>query len=340
MIFFSIYFFSILELNGLNNILIIRLSSLGDVLLTTPLVRTIKNKYPNISIDFLVKEEFKDLVAYNPYISNVFIYKKNADNFYELLSSLKKQNYNLIVDLQNNLRSKKIIKKLRVKSVKFQKHSINKLLLVKFKINRLNFLPQIPVRYANSLNNFTLDDKGLDLFLPDNITSVLNKNERIIGFAPGSKHFTKMWPIEYFILLAKLLINNGFKIALFGGRSDKDDCKTIKDAVPEVINLSNDNNIFQTARDMKNCLALVCNDSGLMHVACAIKIPVLVLFGSTVKEFGFTPYKNKNLILENNSLDCRPCSHIGRSGCPKKHFACMKSLSPEITFDKLKELLK
>jgi ADP-heptose:LPS heptosyltransferase len=90
---------------------------------------------------------------------------------------------------------------------------------------------------------------------------------------------------------------------------------------------------------MKKCKAVICNDSGLMHTACAVGTPVLTFFGSTVKEFGFTPYRNKNLILENNSLSCRPCSHIGRDKCPKNHFKCMKELTPEIVFNKLNQLL-
>ena len=90
---------------------------------------------------------------------------------------------------------------------------------------------------------------------------------------------------------------------------------------------------------MKECKAIVCNDSGLMHTACAMKVPVLALFGSTIREFGFTPYNNKNLILENKTLSCRPCTHIGRENCPKNHFKCMLELSPGDAYNKLIELI-
>jgi heptosyltransferase-2 len=76
-----------------------------------------------------------------------------------------------------------------------------------------------------------------------------------------------------------------------------------------------------------------------MHTATAVGIPVIAFYGSTVKEFGFTPYKAKNLILENNYLSCRPCTHIGRSSCPKKHFKCMKDVSPQLAIEKLKLFL-
>ena len=135
------------------------------------------------------------------------------------------------------------------------------------------------------------------------------------------------------------LTQNGYTIVLFGGKIDKDICAELVDKISGAINLSNNDELLQTAADMKLCKAIVCNDSGLMHTASATGTKVIAIFGSTVKEFGFAPYNCSNLILENNSLTCRPCSHIGRSNCPKKHFNCMKSIKPEFVFEKLKSLL-
>lgn len=315
-----------------NKILIIRLSSLGDILLTTPLIRSIKKQYSKINIDFLLKEQFQDTLFYNKYITSLYLYEKDEG---KLLSN----NYDLIIDLQNNFRSRKITKILKKTSIKFNKHNFDKFLLVHFKLNRLNSLPQIPIRYSNTISNFNLDNNGLDLFLPGKLNSNFTDKKKYIGFAPGSKHYTKIWPLDYFVKLGKLLNLNGYEIVLLGGKDDMQVCAQIKDNLSFAINLCNNNNLFQTANDMKICSALVCNDSGLMHVACAVQIPVLAFWGSTVKEFGFTPYKNRNLILENNSLSCRPCSHIGRNNCPKKHFKCMKDLTPEMALNKLNELL-
>lgn len=136
-----------------------------------------------------------------------------------------------------------------------------------------------------------------------------------------------------------MLLVNDFNVVLFGGKNDKDICKEIAGLLPKIINLCNDDDILQTVTDMKMCRAVVCNDSGMMHTACAAGVPVLPIFGSTVKEFGFTPYKTKNLILENNSLSCRPCSHIGRSKCPKEHFKCMLDLTPQLVFRNINFLL-
>ena len=136
-----------------------------------------------------------------------------------------------------------------------------------------------------------------------------------------------------------MLQYDGFKIVIFGGKSDKQLCEEISKEISGSVDLCNDDDILKTAENMRICKAIICNDSGLMHAASACGVPVLAIFGSSVKEFGFLPYKSKNLILENNKITCRPCSHIGKSKCPKKHFNCMKELTPGIAYSKLKELL-
>lgn len=320
----------------LNRILIIRLSSLGDILLTTPLVRSLKKKYPDILINFLLRKEYRDVYKFNPYINNLYLLERDNRFPDELLN----QKYNLVLDLQNNFRSVGIRKKVETEKVRvFNKKTFEKLLLVNFKINKLKNAEQIPVRYAASLEDFQLDDEGLDLFTGD-VNPLIKKNEkRYIGFAPGSRHFTKMWPEDYYISLGNKLFFSGFTIVLFGGKDDKDLCERLSQKIQGSINLSNDNDLLLTAVNIKECLAVVCNDSGLMHAACAVKVPVMALYGSTVKEFGFTPYRNRNLILENKTLTCRPCTHIGRESCPKKHFKCMLELTPELAFDKLQEFI-
>jgi len=326
-----------LDLNNIKKLAIIRLSSLGDILLTTPLIRTIKKQFPNLEIDFILKEQYKDLLSQNHYLIKTYTYNVNQKNF--LFNELKKNNYDFIIDLQNNFRSAEIKRLFKVPAVSFNKKTFEKFLLVHFKINKLKNLPLIPERYAHSLDGFHLDDEGLDLFLPEGINSQIQDGLNYIGIAPGSRHFTKMWPEEYYIELGNMLTKNNYNVVLFGGKNDKQTCARLAGKIENSTNLCNDDNLFQTAIDMKKCSAIVCNDSGYMHVACALKIPVLVFFGSTVREFGFEPYKNKNIILENNSLSCRPCSHIGKESCPKKHFKCMLELKPETAFNKLKMIL-
>jgi heptosyltransferase-2 len=324
------------DYNSLNRILIIRLSSLGDILLATPLVRSLKKKHPHILIDFLLREEYSDIYKYNPFINKLFAYKGDNKTPEEIMSI----KYDLVLDLQNNIRSAGIRKKIKSERVTiFNKRTLDKLLLVKFKINRLKDAKQIPVRYAEALDNFELDDEGLELFIENKTPTISKYKNRYIGFAPGSRHFTKMWPEDYYITIGKKLNEAGYSIILFGGKDDRELCDRISKEIPGSQDLSNDNDLLLTAVNMKECIAVVCNDSGLMHTACAVKVPVLAFYGSTVREFGFTPFRNKNFILENNTLTCRPCSHIGRENCPKKHFKCMLDLTPDLAFGKLKELI-
>ncbi len=328
----------IADLND-KKVLIIRLSSLGDILLATPLLRTLKTKYHDIQIDFILKKQYQNVLMLNPHITNLYTYEKEKDKIAELTARLRQNKYDMIVDLQNNFRSAEIRNKLNADIYKFNKRTLDKFLLVNFKINRLDNAPQIPVRYASTVTGLELDEAGLEIFTESKPSLLLEGKEQLIGIAPGSRHFTKMWPKEYFEHCGNLLNESGYSVALFGGKEDIPTCKELAVKIKGSVNLSNADDILQTAADMKKCIALICNDSGMMHTASAVNIPVLAVYGSTVKEFGFTPYKNRNLILENKSLTCRPCSHIGRERCPKDHFRCMLEVTPEKAYEELMILI-
>lgn len=322
-----------MDLTKVKNILIVRLSSLGDILLTTPLIRSLKNSNSNIRIDFVVRKEFKDTVLHNPHLNNIYQVTRDQ-NYSELQDQLSKTDYDVVIDLQNNLRSRRLTKNISNNIFRFKKPNVDKFLLVKFKINRLKNIISIPERYVNSLPNFNLDDGSLELFLPKDIKSNIEESDNLIGLCPGSVHKTKMWLEEHFVDLGNLLVKNNYKVVLFGGKSDREICNKISKEIETSIDLSNDNKLFELSVNMKMCKTVICNDSGLMHTAIANNVPVVAIFGSTVKEFGFTPYKNKSLVIENNKLTCRPCSHIGLGECPKKHFDCMKKLIPQLVFEK------
>jgi ADP-heptose:LPS heptosyltransferase len=325
------------DISELKKILIIRLSSMGDILLTTPLIRSIKKQNPAIQIDFVLKEEFIELVKDNPNLTNIHTFSKQSFEKQILINTLISNNYEIVIDLQNNLRSKEIIKPLDGQTFLFKKNDVKKFLLVNFKINRLKYTSQIPVRYAEAAG-IDLDDEGLDLFTDDVADPRLDLNEKYIGLCPGAKHFTKRWPKEYFIELGKQLETAGYKVVLFGGLNEEELIGEIAIQLSSPVNLCGDG-ILQAAANMKMCKAIYTNDSGAMHLACAAKVPVIAFFGSTVKEFGFYPYKAKSIELENKNLSCRPCTHIGRRSCPLIHFKCMKDIKPELAFNSLHNLL-
>jgi heptosyltransferase-2 len=273
----------------------------------------------------------------NPYPTNIHKYTKHSFEKQILINALIANKYELVIDLQNNLRSREIIKPLRCKILRFKKNNFKKFLLVHFKINKLKDFPQIPVRYAETAD-VELDSEGLDFFTTNEPDPKLKAGEKYIGLCPGSKHFTKRWPKEYFIELGKRLESTGYKIVLFGGSEEIELCFEMEKQFTDAINLCN-NSISQVASDMKMCRAIYSNDSGLMHLASAVKIPVISFFGSTVREFGFFPYKAKSIELEIENLSCRPGTHIGRKTCPKIHFKCMREIKPELAFNTLQNIM-
>jgi heptosyltransferase-2 len=327
-----------LTLEKANRILIIRFSALGDILLTTPFLRVIKKQYPYLKIDFLVKTNFIDAIKLNPNLARVISWG-NENEFTDLLNDIKKYSYDFVIDLQNNFRSRKIVRKIGVQKTSYVKPNLKKFLLVQLKINLLKEKKSIPQRYLESVPELELDKKGLELFLPENVNPKVELGNKTIGFAPGAFHFTKSWPLKYYAELGKLLTSKDFQIAIFGGKSDIEICRELQSEIPNSINLSNENNLFQTAVDMKKCKVIVCNDSGLMHTATAVGVPVVSIFGSTVREFGFAPFGVENLVIEKSNLSCRPCTHIGRAECSKNHFKCMLELTPQSVFVKVQKFM-
>lgn len=324
------------DLTESKKILIIRLSSIGDILLTTPLIRSMKKQNSSMRIDFVIKEEFFELLKNNPYLTNVYRYTKESDKKKELLLSLKANKYDLVIDLQNNNRSREIVYKLGRKTFQFRKNNLKKFLLVHFKVNLLKKAPQIPLRYAKTAG-IKLDNEGLEIFIDKIADSRLDLSEKYIGLCPGAKHYTKRWPKEYLVELGKKLESEGYKVLLFGGINESEVSDEIANQLTGAINLCEES-ILQTAANMKMCKAIYANDSGTMHLSCAVNVPVIAFFGSTVREFGFYPYKTQNVVLEIANLPCRPCTHIGRKSCPLSHFKCMKDITPEIALQKLKKL--
>jgi heptosyltransferase-2 len=331
-------------------ILIIRLSSIGDILLTTPFLRQIKSKYPKAEVDFIVKQEYKDLLRFNPRIDNLYTLETGSDSgvLRKIKKGLRIKAYDILFDLHNNLRSNYLRRGIGAKYIKkIHKNKLSQILLVKFKINSYRDIIPIPQRYLNVGKDFDIqdDNKGLELYWNQKINSSVDKKiefgegEPIICFAPGAAHYTKRWPKEHFNELCKLITNNtDFNIVLLGGKTDKDLGNYLEEN-NQVYNYIGKLDLLETANLMSRASALVTNDTGLMHMGTAVNIPVLALFGSTVKAFGFFPYRGQTMVLEKKDLSCRPCTHIGRDECPKKHFLCLQDINPSLVFENLHRLL-
>jgi heptosyltransferase-2 len=340
-------------------ILIIRLSSLGDVLLASPLVRSLREKFKNAQIDFLIRSEYIDIVRHNPHLTNVV--ELNAREGFPELRKLKKhiyqEKYHVILDIHKNLRSIYLCWGMQLRGTqiyKIKKQQFVRFLLIKLKINLYQKFKSriIPVweKYLQTADRLGIDSRNgtLELFLPaaaENRTveflNGLPGTKWEIVVAPGAKHFTKRWPPEYFAELIKQ-INRGweYQVILVGDNHDKPVIEKILDLIPKNIAISTAGffSIIETSAIIKRAKLIISNDSGIMHIAKAFNRPLVAIFGSTVKEFGFYPSNKETVVIERAGLQCRPCSHIGRKACPKKHFKCMKDITPEMIIQTVEEM--
>jgi heptosyltransferase-2 len=351
-------------MQNVNKILIIRLSSLGDVILTTPLIRRLRQNFPEAELDFIVRREYAELLHNNPRINEIieFDVKLGFYGLWKLKKYLKNRNYAVILDIHNNLRSRYLclgmgsfVSKTRI--MRIRKQQFIRFLLVKFKINLYERLygRTIPVwekylRTAQPLIGKTETKDGKpEIFLSKEaenkgiiIQSQLLGNKDYITVAPGAKHLTKRWPAEYYSeFLGRIHRETKIKAVLIGGGDDVELSKQILHHCPSGtgISLAGQLSIQETAAVMRRSRLLITNDSGLMHVADALGVPLIAIFGSTVEELGFFPGGPEAIVIEDHGLSCRPCSHIGRSRCPKEHFRCMLELTPDIIWHAFQEKL-
>lgn len=316
-------------------ILIIRFSSIGDIVLTTPVIRAIKQQVPNSEVHFATKKHFGVLLENNPYIDKLQLFDKQLLQFAKML---KNEKYDVVIDLHHNLRTRIIKSILKVKTYHFDKLNWEKWLIVRFKINILPYI-HIVDRYIQTCHALGVvnDGKGLDFFINEqiNLDGKLAINSSYFVYAIGGQHATKKLPLNKQLEMLKLL---SLPVVLIGGKEDIHQGKLIAKECSNAVNLCGELSIHQSALLIKNSQRLFTHDTGMMHIAAALKVPVVSIWGNTIPDFGMAPYYPLNSeidqkILEVSELSCRPCSKIGYSACPKKHFKCMQ----EIDFSEIPE---
>ncbi len=312
-------------------ILIIRFSSIGDIVLTTPVVRMLKQQLPDTEIHFLTKPQFSILIESNPYIDKTHYLKPE---FSDTITELKNEFFDYIIDLHNNLRTSRIKYKLNLPAFTFDKLNLKKWIYVNFKKNNLPDT-HIVDRYLQTTTVFDIknDNKGLDYFIPENDNVEISKsfteiNDKYISFVIGAKHSTKQLPINKIIEICNKI---DLPIILMGGKEDSEKAEQIVSKAQNTYNACGGFNLNQSASILKQADAVISHDTGLMHIAAAFSKKIISIWGNTVPEFGMYPYlpNKESKIIQVNNLKCRPCSKIGFSKCPKKHFKCMEDINIE-----------
>jgi ADP-heptose:LPS heptosyltransferase len=313
----------------MKKILIIRFSSIGDIVLTTPLIRCLKTRFPNTEVHYLTKKQNLSLLQSNPYLEKVWLYDRD---FRELIPRLRAERFDFIVDLHKNLRSGYVLLSLRKPFGSFTKLNFRKWLLVNFRIDRL---PKVSIvdRYFGAVRSLgvTNDGKGLDFFIPPGDEADLSVlpplfRQGFLAFVTGGKHTTKILPEEKVV---EICLGVNLPVILLGGEEDAERAGRIAEkAGSNVFNACGMFSITRSASLILQARKVITNDTGLMHIAAAFGKTILSVWGNTVPGFGMYPYLEgkadaRSEIFEVKGLSCRPCSKIGFKKCPKGHFRCM-----------------
>ncbi len=325
--------------------LIIRLSSIGDIVLTTPVIRCLKQTLPEAEIHYLTKTSFSNILSENPYISKLHVWGKNEN---EILEILRNEKFDYIIDLHHNLRTLKIKRFLKpAKHFSFPKLNIQKWLLTALKIN---VLPDIHIvdRYLETVKSFGVknDGKGLDYFISKKdevpVTDLpATHASGYIGIVIGAALNTKKLPLQKLIALCEDIAH---PVILLGGPEDQAAGEEIAahDRI-KIYNACGKFNLNESAWIVKKSLLIITHDTGLMHIAAAFQKKVIAIWGNTVPAFGMAPYYGKDGIKSQNfevkKLYCRPCSKIGYKKCPLGHFKCMQQQKIDLIAKTAEQLL-
>ncbi|MEP7108716.1 MAG: glycosyltransferase family 9 protein [Ferruginibacter sp.] len=315
----------------MSKFLVIRFSSIGDIVLTTPVIRCMRKQMPDAEIHFLVKNAFKAIVENNPYIDRIHVL---AGDLQQTLRELEKEKFDYIIDLHHNLRTFKIKRFLMgVKSFSFNKLNIEKFIYTAFKINTLPD-KHIVDRNIETVVSFGIvnDGLGLDYFVPDK-DRVKEEDipaahrEGYVALVVGASLATKKLPLHK---LKELCTAIRYPIILLGAKEESDEGEEIAalDTV-RIFNACGKFNINKSSDFTHRAKLVISPDTGLMHIAAAFKRPVITVWGNTVPAFGMYPYYGEKsdqqyYNSEVNHLWCRPCSKIGYKKCPLGHFKCME----------------
>ncbi len=321
-------------------ILIIRFSSFGDIILTTPIITELRQKYKDAQIDFLVYENFAQSIKSNKKLNNVFLFdkkKKKKEYIEEWINKLNYEKYDYIIDLHSKFLSIYVGKQLsklsqKTKYLRYKKRKCWKTILVKLRLIKYNADKSIVESYFTALKTINVNYNGenLEYYINYDIKNKINVNYKInekkyIVLAPGASKYTKEWP--YYEKLANLITEKtNYEVIVIGGKEDFDKIKETN----KIQNLSGKISFEESAYILQNAKIVVANDSGPFHLSRAVKSKTIGIFGPTdPKLFKF----NDISYLVTSNQKCEPCSLYGDKKCPKKHFKCMNEITVNQIFD-------
>lgn len=315
----------------MKKILIIRFSSIGDIVLTTPVIRCLKQTYPTVEIHVVTKASFYDVLAHNPHIFKLHTFEGHVKT---VIPTLKEENFDVVIDLHHNLRSWRLKRALAKPSYAFNKLNIEKWISVFLK--RKQSLPPVHIvdRYLETVKPLGVsnDNKGLDYFIAPHeqvdVKARFGIDAPYSALVVGGSYYTKQIPLQKLFEIVEL---SQRPIVLLGGKGDAFIATEVKRRYPQVADTCGVLSLNQSASVIEQSALVITSDTGLMHIAAAYRKKIVSLWGNTIPEFGMGPYlaDADSVLLEVNDLKCRPCSKLGYAACPKGHFKCMLDLTIE-----------
>lgn len=326
---------------SVQRILIIRFSSIGDIVLTSPVVRAVRAKFPEADVRFVTKQQYRELVEPNPYLTGLFYLE---DDLKTLAKELKRFNPEVVIDLHNNLRTRILRTQVGGKWYAFNKLNVEKWLRVNMKVDKLPKL-HIVDRYLEAAKEIGVsnDGKGLDFFFPEGFLAPAMPSGLENGFVAvvvGAKFATKQLPEHKLVELC-----NGLNrpILLIGGKEDAELGEAIRQKTSgNVVNGCGKYPLLQSAWFIQQAQAVITHDTGMMHIAAAFNKNIVSVWGNTIPEFGMYPYLpngGESYMAQVDNLACRPCSKIGHAKCPKGHFRCMTEQNTETIVNTINQFL-
>jgi lipopolysaccharide heptosyltransferase II len=331
-------------LTAIGKILIVRLSSIGDIILTTPLLRSLKTTYPDASITFLIKKQYEELLTASPYIDELITFDKK-DGFaglQKIKHHLKEKQFDIFLDIHKNWRSRYLRFCLGAKkTTSYCKLIFKRTLLIGFKINLYRHIKPVYERYFDSVKDLGIhyDGHGTDIHITE-AKSVKARNmladagyhfdTPLVIICPSATYFNKRWNPEGFIHTARFLIHEKKAfVVIHGGNDDTGLCNQMASTIGDrAVSMAGLLSLAESAALLRLSTLVIANDSGLLHLAQSQKIPVVGIYGPTTRELGYFPIEQNSTVIE-TQLSCRPCTHNGLDACPKKHFRCMNDISAE-----------
>ncbi len=314
-------------------ILVIRFSSMGDIIYTTPVVRCLKTQLPNSEVHFLTKPAFKYIYDNNPYVDKLLFLQPTLG---ETIDIIKDEGYDYIVDLHNNLRTTSIKLRTGIKSYTYKKQPIRKWLSLKFK---LKLIPEIHLvdRYMKAVIPLGVknDEKPIDYYIKaDHQLSELlpvSHQSNYLVFIIGATHFTKRMPNAKIISICQKI---NLPIVLLGGADVKANGEEIASAVSNAYNACGITTLDQSVFLVSKSAGVIGFDTGLTHIAEAFDKPIASVWGGTTPDLlGVWPYKVNQTLIAGVELPCRPCSKFGLEKCPLGHFKCMNDMPADTIAD-------